>query len=214
MKRVRTMSGVLAAVLLLGSAAAVLGKDKGWGKRPPADRQNSYRVTLLVSNEEEEAPVTDPLLENAWGIAASATSPWWVANNGTGTSTLYNGDGAKLGLEVQVPGRADGHRFQRGQPIRARLEPAGAFIFASEDGTFSGWNPGFNANASVVFSDPGSVYKGLAIHGNVLYTMDLPSARQSVGGTFRNSTRPANSKIRASPPASVPSDAGSASRSS
>ena len=152
MKRVRTMSGVLAAVLLLGSAAAVLGKDKGRGKRPPADRQNSYRVTLLVSNEEEEAPVTDPLLENAWGIAASATSPWRVANNGTGTSTLYNGDGAKLGLEVQVPGAPTGIVFNGGSQFELAPNLPARFIFASEDGTFSGWNPGFNANASVVSS--------------------------------------------------------------
>src|SRR5262245_60770867 len=58
-----------------------------------AENTNNYRVTILVSNEADEAPVVDPKLVNAWGIAANATSPWWVANNGTDSSTLYNGNG-------------------------------------------------------------------------------------------------------------------------
>src|SRR5258707_355030 len=49
------------------------------------------------------AALTDPALGNAWGLARSATSPWWVADNGTGLSTLYNGPGTKLALVATIP---------------------------------------------------------------------------------------------------------------
>ena len=175
MKKFLRMNGVLAAALLLGFAALALGKDK-----------DNYRVTLLVSNEPGEAPVTDPLLKNAWGIAAGGTSPWWVANNGTHSSTLYTGDGGKIGLEVNVPGAPTGIVFNGGTQFELAPKLPAFFIFASEDGTFSAWNPGFDPNASVVFSDPGSVYKGLAIHGNVLYTTDFTECKvESFGGAFQ-----------------------------
>ena len=45
---------------------------------------------------------------NAWGIAASSTGPWWVSDNGSGHSTVYTGDGVKLGLEPEVPGAPAG----------------------------------------------------------------------------------------------------------
>jgi hypothetical protein len=82
-------------------AASLISASVGFAS---AATKNNYQATILVSNEAGEAPIQDPLLVNAWGIAASPTSPWWVANNGTGTSTLYRGDGAKVPLEVTVPG--------------------------------------------------------------------------------------------------------------
>ena len=58
----------------------------------PAHAQ--YRLTNLVSNQiDENAPNTDPLLVNPWGLARSATSPWWVSDNLSGWSTLYNATG-------------------------------------------------------------------------------------------------------------------------
>src|ERR1700693_3991024 len=45
---------------------------------------------------------TDPNLVNSWGIAASGGSPWWVADNGTGNLTIYDGTGLKQGLTVSV----------------------------------------------------------------------------------------------------------------
>jgi hypothetical protein len=48
----------------------------------PAEAQ--YRITNLVSNQVHYAPTIDPLLANAWGLARSATSPWWIADNDTG----------------------------------------------------------------------------------------------------------------------------------
>jgi hypothetical protein len=57
-----------------------------------ASAQN-YVQTNLVSDIPGQAPTNDHLLVNAWGIARSATSPWWVADNETGVSTIYNGAG-------------------------------------------------------------------------------------------------------------------------
>lgn len=146
-----------------------------------ADAGNDYRATILVSNEQDEAPVVDPLLVNAWGIAASPTGPWWVANNGTGTSTLYTGAGAKQSLEVSVPGAPTGMVFNGGSGFELAPGAPARFIWASEDGTFSAWNPTVDpTHALVVFSDPGSVYKGLAIQGDTLFTTDFSECKVEV----------------------------------
>src|SRR5258706_14270570 len=52
-----------------------------------------YQRTDLVSNQPGVAPVTDPNLVNAWGLVALGPSPWWVSDNGTGDSSLYNAMG-------------------------------------------------------------------------------------------------------------------------
>src|SRR5437773_10059294 len=64
---------------------------------------NAYAGHPLVSNVAGAAPTTDPNLVNAWGLTASATSPWWVADNGTNVSTIYRADGSIVPLVVQVP---------------------------------------------------------------------------------------------------------------
>jgi hypothetical protein len=52
-----------------------------------------YQLTNLVSNQVGTAKHTDPLIVNAWGLVHAAGSPFWVADNGSGWSTLYNGAG-------------------------------------------------------------------------------------------------------------------------
>ena len=64
---------------------------------------NSYAVRNLVSDGGVPAEHRDDNLKNGWGIALSATSPIWVADNGTGKSTLYDGLGNMLSLVVTVP---------------------------------------------------------------------------------------------------------------
>src|SRR5216683_3377057 len=67
-------------------------------------RRNAYDVTNLVSNFAKTAAVQDPVLQNAWGVAFTpAASPFWIADNATGCSTLYNGDGTKVAREVSIP---------------------------------------------------------------------------------------------------------------
>jgi len=113
-------------------------------------------------------------LVNAWGLVASATSPWWIADNGTGLSTLYNGTtGAKLGLTVSVAGAPTGIVFNGGSGFVVTSGAASGparFIFATEQGTVLGWNPTVAATQAVVAVDNsagGAVYKGLAIASTV-----------------------------------------------
>jgi len=68
-----------------------------------------YQQTNLVSDIMGMAPTFDKNLKNPWGITRSpAGSPWWVANNNSGTSTLYDGTGAiipinKTGIVIIPP---------------------------------------------------------------------------------------------------------------
>ena len=154
---------------------------------PRAADTNNYQVTILVSNEAGEAPVVDPKLVNAWGIAANATSPWWVADNGTGYSTLYTGAGAKVSLEVIVPGAPTGIVSYGGSQFLIAPGIPARFMFASEDGTISGWSGSLpdRTHALVASSHAGSIYKGLAIHGDTLYTTDFAECEvEALDGTF------------------------------
>ncbi len=136
----------------------------------------SYQVTRLVSdiaNITGDNPA-DPDLGNPWGLVASPTSPWWVADNGTGLSTLYDGNGIKQGLTVTIPdwtgsgqGVPSGIVFNSTSDfdLSANSNPA-TFLFDSEDGTIQGWNHNVNATESVIKVnnfDNNAVYKGLAL---------------------------------------------------
>ena len=79
---------------------------------------NSYKVTRLVSDKPGFAMHTDPNLVNAWGLVAGPTTPWWVANNGTDTSTLYDGAGTQIPLVVDVKGAPTGTVFNGGAGFR------------------------------------------------------------------------------------------------
>src|SRR5947209_6139117 len=67
-----------------------------------------YQQTNLVSDLPGVAAVTDPHLINPWGISLSSTSPFWVADNGTSVSTLYDGQGHPIPLVVTIPPPAGG----------------------------------------------------------------------------------------------------------
>jgi uncharacterized protein (TIGR03118 family) len=117
-----------------------------------ANAQN-YTQVNLVANTPGVAPVTDPNLVNPWGISRTSSSPWWISDNGSGLSTLYNGAGAINPLVVTLP-KADpkSKTFPTGTPtgtianasttdfLLAPNTPA-AFLFSTIDGTISGWNP-------------------------------------------------------------------------
>src|ERR1700750_2331923 len=62
-----------------------------------------YTQVNLVANTSGVAPVTDPTLVNPWGLSRSSSSPWWISDNGTGLSTLFNGAGVKNSLIVTIP---------------------------------------------------------------------------------------------------------------
>jgi uncharacterized protein (TIGR03118 family) len=116
--------------------------------------QAGYVQTNLVTNS------TDAHLVNPWGLAASSGSPFWVANNGTGTSTLYDGDGVAQPLVVTVPGQGagitgnpTGIAYYGGSNFVMSLTAPARFLFASEDGSISGWNAATGTSAMRVVDD-------------------------------------------------------------
>src|ERR1700691_1491202 len=75
----------------------------------PALAQAQYQLTNLISNQiNSRAPTIDPLLANPWGLARSATSPWWLSDNDTGWSTLYEANGTQESLKVLTPTAGNG----------------------------------------------------------------------------------------------------------
>jgi uncharacterized protein (TIGR03118 family) len=194
---------------------------------PSLTNAQQYQQTNLVSNITGMAPTIDPNLKNPWGLTRSSGSPWWVGNNNSGTSTLYDGKGNPQNffpdphpdsngnginspfnnfVMVPPPGFAPGTQSAptgvvfNGSPTDFLVAPGkqAIFIFATEDGTISGWNPGANPPASVTNailkvdnSDKGSangaVYKGATsaeFDGNkYLYVTNFRSAKVEVYDT-------------------------------
>ena len=131
-----------------------------------------YLQTNLVSDLPGMAAHTDSHLVNPWGIASSANSPFWVADNHTGVSTLHDSSGTPQSLVVTVPpalagtvGSPDGIVFNGSSDFEVSPGSPAHFIFATEDGTISGWASGTTAVIKVG-SASGAVYKGLAIGNN------------------------------------------------
>jgi uncharacterized protein (TIGR03118 family) len=166
----------------------------GLGLMVPALAHAQYQLTNLVSNQlESRAPTIDPLLANAWGLARSASSPWWISDNDTGWSTLYTAAGAQVALKVVIPTAGNGPVEATGtngpgtptgvvaNASKTDFQVSGvasSFIFATLDGTISAW-PGTNKNLATLVVDNSASkasYTGLAItnnaSGNFLYAAD------------------------------------------
>jgi uncharacterized protein (TIGR03118 family) len=167
-----------------------------------------YRQQNFVSDIPGFGLIQDPVLVNPWGIAFRGTSPFWVANNGTSSSTLYRGDvaGSPLvknpGLSlITVPGGLPTGIIGNATtdfaitPCSVASCPS-AFIFATETGNIVGWNPSAGSSATVgiiAASHPGRDYTGLAIGvnsgGNRLYAADFANGNIDVyDGTFALTT--------------------------
>ena len=178
--------GLAAVVLSLALAVPVAGSHPG-----TAHPGNVFRQTNLVSDLPGMAQLTDPDLVNPWGLAAGPTTPAWVANNGTGKATIYPGfvNGSpiqKAGLVVTIPGGAPTGQVFNGTPgfvvhSGAASGPA-PFVFDSEPGLVTGWNPGVpppppSTQAQIGAGVTDAIYKGLAIastgSGTFLYAADF-----------------------------------------
>ena len=146
------------------------------------DDEAAYLQTNLVSDLAGIAQVTDPNLKNPWGIAFIPGAPFWISDNGTGVSTLYDGQGNIVPLVVQIPGPKGSPPDFTATPTGIVWNPTqgfkvgtstlpGIFIFATEDGTISAWNPGVDRAHAILEVDNsggggGAVYKGLALAPN------------------------------------------------
>lgn len=165
----------------------------------PALATNQYLVSNLVSSTSGVAPITDSNLINPWGLARSSGGPWWVSDNNIGLSTLYSGTSAVVPLVVTVPA-ADPNSSMKGSPtgivfngstgFAIGANATAFFIFVTEDGTISGWNPTVNkTRAVVVVKQKKSVFKGASIatvntakHGtqSYLYATDFSKGRVDI----------------------------------
>ena len=197
-RRIRVVA--LAAAVVL--AAAVAGAARG---RVAAD---IYSVHPLVSDTSATpASANDASLVNGWGLSAGPTTPWWSANNGSSTSTLYSGTGSKVGLTVTVAGAPTGTVFNGNAAdfVISQNGKSGAsrFLFATEGGTILGWTPAVNGTAAVAGADrssAGAIYKGLATTADRLYASDFHNGRVDVfdaafqpvttSGGFKDATIP------------------------
>lgn len=141
----------------------------------------AYKKTNLVSDGFVPALTTDMHLKNPWGIAAIPGAPFWVNDNATGLATLYDGAGHIVPLTVTIAppkGSPAGTTAAptgivwnpNGQQFLVAPKLAALFIFATEDGTISAWNPNANPNAILEVDNSnggnGAVYKGLALASN------------------------------------------------
>ena len=173
-------------------AAALVVSGLGFAAAAAAD--NQYVVHNLVSDGAPSLPAdqVDPSLVNAWGLVSAPTSPWWVADNGTSISTLYNASGVKnLTTHPSVPSDPTGVVWNGTAGSFLVGGKAAIFIFDTEDGGILGWNggPAATLEASGAAGAAGSaVFKGLAIaasvsaplQGPLLYATDFRNARVDV----------------------------------
>jgi len=169
----------------------------------------AFLATDLVSDQPGVAPITDPTLVNAWGIALNPAGPVWISANGTGLSEVYGGPVSTGALtqpfKVNTPGGSPTGQVFAGiagnfvvSGVNASGNPTSgqsAFIFASESGNVTGWNPavfaaaptapGPSTNAILGFSaTDGAIYKGIALANNgtanFLYVADFHNGKIDV----------------------------------
>jgi uncharacterized protein (TIGR03118 family) len=162
---------------------------------------NSYQVRNLVSDGGVAADHQDDNLVNGWGVAFNPNGFVWVADNGTGLATLYDGLGNPQSLVVSIPGAGGatgtptGIVFNGSSDFVVRNSIAAGparFIFASEGGMISGWAPnvdGTHALPAVFMAN--AVYKGVTVApsagGNMLYAADFHGHKIDV---FRSNYAP------------------------
>jgi uncharacterized protein (TIGR03118 family) len=155
----------------------------------PFAHADSFTQTNLVSDIPGKANTTDPNLINPWGVSFNATSPFWTANQGTGTATLFDGAGNINPLVVSIPGSTTGAPptgptgtvFNTGTGFTLTNGGSALFVFDTLNGTIVGWNGGSGTNGQVVATTAGAVFTGLAQASNGTATL-LYAANSAPGG--------------------------------
>jgi len=152
-----------------------------------------YQLTNLASNQVGQSKHPDALLANAWGLAYGPGGPIWISDQASGWSTIYGGNGVAKGLKVEIPtasgggvGSPTGIVYNGSQEFQVKGW-ASIFLFATLDGTISGWAPQSDLNNAIIAVDnskSGAVYTGLAItskpSGNFLYAADSANNKVDV----------------------------------
>jgi len=213
---------LLAPLVTLALAACGGGGDSGTGGAATT-ATGGYVATSLVSDVSTSSNPyatsnADPNLVNAWGVAFNPAGFVWVANAGTSTSTLYDGNGARQSLVVAIPAGTAGAASPTGIVFNASTTSfavsqggssgASPFVFVGEAGTVAGWSPGVNLNAAITVYDgaaSGVVFKGAALassagalflyatdfHNGTVRVFDATFAPVTVAGGFTDATLPA-----------------------
>jgi len=202
--RLRTALFATAAMVALPYSSQALGQIANQINLVTDDQ------AFLASQGFAPANTTDPNLINPWGMSFGPTSPFWISNQGTGTSTLYTGSGGVVPLVVSMPTIPNGPNGPTGQVFAfgsgfAMGNNAGnaGFIFANLNGTISAWNGG--TSAAVQATTSGAVYTGLAMGSsggsNFLYAANNAAGTIDVfdqnfqpvtlGGSFQDQNLPA-----------------------
>jgi uncharacterized protein (TIGR03118 family) len=156
---VKTRTLLFGLLMTLGSASMLCAQQSG------------YFQTNLVSNTAGLATTTDPQLLNPWGISVLPGQDFWIANNNSGTSTLYDAQGNKNALVVTIPGatKNPNGNCSPGCPTgnvangNGSYFGGGSFIFDTEDGLIANWTGASSAVVAFDNSASGAVYKGLAL---------------------------------------------------
>ena len=190
MLRLALRAAVTASVASLALVAAA--------PLPAAGPTARYDQTNLVSNQPGVATFMDTNLQNAWGLARSGTSPWWVSDNGANVTTIYNSAGALQSIGGHpfqtVPGNPSGAvfsgisgQFQVGTTASPTTLGTSNFIFDGEDGQIRAWRGGSTGALVTVgnnITGADAVLKGLAISngsaGPRLYATDFHNDRIDV----------------------------------
>lgn len=191
----------MAATSVGAATGTGVGYVPGMAVTPSAVAGMTFAATSLVSDLPASgnpygSSNTDPHLLKGWGVAFNPRGFVWVANNGTSSSTLYDGNGVPQSLVVALPPGTAGSAMPSGIVFNGHqdfmvtangMSGASAFIFAGQAGTLSGWSPDVDmTHAVTVFDDAaaGTVYTGLALASqgtsDFLYAADFHHAKVDV----------------------------------
>ena len=173
-RRLMTLAACCGLALMLSGAAVA----------------QSYSLSYLDSNLAGKAKHQDTLLQNAWGLAYAPGGAFWVSDEASGWSTLYDGSGNVQSLKVVVPptsgtgpGSPTGIVYNGSTEFKI-MNWTSAFLFATLDGTISGWSNFEPSTALIAVRQAGAVYTGLAItshaSGNFLFAADSANNRVDV----------------------------------
>lgn len=224
--------------LAAGGSAVLAAAGLGAQAATASSSGGTVLQTNLISDLQGVAQRQDPNLVNPWGISASSGSPFWVSDNNAGVTTLYSSPNGTtpvsiIGLVVSIPTPVDstgasgtptgtvfntnvGNGAFKVSGVNAQNQATSApalFLFSTEDGTITGWNPGVNPagfnptkagtysiiaanNSGNNFTNPdpnqqtGAVYKGLAIatSSTAIIAGDADSTSLLYASNFRAGT--------------------------
>ena len=179
------------AVRICRRVALVVALGVLIGGTPALANQGAYQVRNLVSDVPNAAEHFDSNLVNGWGVAFNPFGFVWVADNGTGVSTLYDGNGNPQSLVVTIPGGKPTGIVYNGSGdfivTKGGVSGPARFLFATENGTIAAWAPNVDPTHAITVVDhsaTGTIYKGLTLGGDgtrlLLYAADFHNNKVDV----------------------------------